>query len=182
MLSQSTHIAIESRKMDVKYINPFIESARNVFGTMLDCPIKRDGISLKNSTSPTYEVSAVIGLSGKVCGSVVFSLSRPVALGIVKRMLDLDTDQINADVADAIGELTNMIAGGAKASFAQYSMSLGLPNVIIGRNHLVLFPGTVHPLCVHFQTPWGPMALEVGLDTRSVDVQTTVQTAQTQSV
>lgn len=153
--------------MDVNYINPFIASAQNVFSTMLDCQIKRQGLSLKENAAPSHEVSAVIGLSGDaVSGSVVFSISRPVALTIVKRMLDLDVDDINADVADAIGELTNMIAGGAKASFAEHRMTLGLPNVIVGRNHVVMFPGNVRPICVAFHTGWGPMTLEVGLDTR----------------
>lgn len=153
--------------MDVSYINPFIASACNVFSTMLNCPLKRKNLTVKTNSSPSHEVSAVIGLSGTtVNGSVVFSLSRSVALTVVKQMLDLDVSELNADVADAIGELANMIAGGAKASFSEYKLSLGLPNVIIGRHHNIMFPNNVRPICVEFHTPWGPVTLDVGINSQ----------------
>lgn len=161
--------------MDVHYINPFIQSAQNVFQTMLDSPLKRLKLSLKQSASPSHDVSGVIGLSGKVCGSVVFSLSRTVALAVVKQMLDLEVNEINAEVADAIGELTNMIAGGAKPSFPEDELSIGLPNVIAGRNHVVMFPGNVRPICVDFETLWGPVSLEIGFDTRNAAAPAAVQ-------
>ena len=153
--------------MDVNYINPFLKSTANVFQTMLGCAIERQGLSLKNDRAPTYDVTAVIGLSGSVRGSVVFSVSRAVAFQVVERMLGAETREINAEVVDAIGELTNMIAGGAKAEFAEYRLSLGLPNVIVGRNHSIFFADNVTPLCISFRTPWGPISLEVGLDFRA---------------
>lgn len=154
--------------MDVNHINPFVRSAINVFNTMLGWPIQREGLSLKDSTTPSHDVTAVIGLSGVVRGSVVFSLSRPVALKVVERLLGVETHEINAEVIDAVGELTNMIAGGAKAELEQYRLSLGLPNVIVGRNHVIYFPENVRPLCISFRTPGGPATLEVGLDTSGV--------------
>jgi chemotaxis protein CheX len=155
--------------MDVNHINPFVKSISNVFNMMLDCSIKRTGLCFKDSNSPSYEVSAVIGLSGKANGSVVLSLSRPVAYLVVERMLGQEADQIDAEVVDAVGELTNMIAGSAKSHLSQYELSLGIPNVIVGRNHTIFFPSNVRPLCIQFETPAGPIALEVGLDTKSAD-------------
>jgi len=43
-------------------------------------------------------------------------------------------DEVNDDVIDTVGELTNMIAGNAKANFEQLEMSLALPTVIVGSN------------------------------------------------
>jgi chemotaxis protein CheX len=102
-----------------------------------------------------------------VCGSVVFSLSREVAYKAVEILIGHKVTEINADVVDAVGELTNMIAGGAKAGLAQYRLSLGLPNVIVGKNHTICFPGNIQPICIAFDTQWGPISIEVGLDTRS---------------
>ena len=149
--------------MDVRHINPFISSASNVFDTMLDCRISRTGLSLKDGHSPSHPISGIIGLSGTVCGSVVLSLSREVAFGVVDRMLGLKVNEVDSNVVDATGELTNIIAGGAKAQLSQYQLSLGLPNVVVGRNHTICFPTDVSPLCIDFDTPWGPIALEVGL-------------------
>lgn len=149
--------------MQVEYINPFIRAAANVFDTMLGCTIEREGLALKEHFAPTHEVSAVIGLSGKATGAVVLSLSREVAFKAVEILLDTEVSEINADVVDAVGELTNMVAGNAKAALEQFEMSLGLPSVVTGRSHTISFPSKVTPLCVSFKTPWGPLSLEVGL-------------------
>jgi hypothetical protein len=37
---------------------------------------------------------------------------------------------------------------------------------VVGKDHRVFFPETVPPLCIAFRTPWGPLSLEVALDTR----------------
>jgi chemotaxis protein CheX len=66
-------------------------------------------------------------------------------------------------VCDAIGELTNMVAGSAKAELDEYQLSVSLPNVVTGVDHDIRFPTNVTPLCVPFATHWGPLSLEVGL-------------------
>ena len=37
----------------------------------------------------------------------------------------------------AIGELANMVAGGAKSQFEGLDISVSLPNVILGKNHYI---------------------------------------------
>lgn len=149
--------------MRVEYINPFIASLNNVFLTMLDREVRRGTISLKDGNCPEYEVSGTIGLSGKAIGTVVLSLSENVALKAASTMLLSERTEIDADVVDAVGELTNVVAGGAKAKLEEYELSSSLPNVITGRNHCIHFPSDVTPICVPFETDWGPLALEVGL-------------------
>lgn len=148
--------------MRVEYINPFIASLGNAFLTMLGCEVHRGQITLKSDATPRYDISGVIGLSGKAVGTVVLSLSEAVALRAASTMLMCDLQEINADVIDAVGELTNMVAGGAKAELEEYDLRVSLPNVITGRNHDVRFPSDVPPICVPFQTEWGSLALEVG--------------------
>ncbi len=152
--------------MDVNHINPFIRATSLVFDRILGCSIERESVFVKQTMAPSHELSGVIGLSGKACGSVVFSLSRPVAFALVERMLERPVSVVDDEVVDAIGELTNIIAGAAKAELSQYELSVGLPNVVVGRHHTIRFPGNVRPLCIAFWTPWGPMSVEVGLDCR----------------
>ena len=154
----------ELRQMDVSFINHFIESATNVFDTMLGVQVTRKSLSLKDSPAPTHEVSAIIGLSGRVSGSVVVSFSTNVALKGAGEMLLTEFDDVNAEVVDAVGELTNMIAGGAKAAMDNMELSLGLPNVVCGMDHKIFFPGNVKPVSVGFDTPWGEMAIDVGFN------------------
>jgi len=148
--------------MRAEYINPFITSLNNAFLTMLGCEVHRGAISLKDDSSPKYEISGIVGLSGKAVGTVVMSLSEAVALKAASTMLMSETTEINADVIDAVGELANMVAGGAKAELEEYQLHLSLPSVITGRDHEVRFPSDVTPICVPFDTQWGPLAVEVG--------------------
>ena len=80
-------------------------------------------------------------------------------------MLQFEATEIDDEVVDAVGELANMVAGAAKAELEEYKLSVSLPNVITGRGHEIRFPSNVTPICVPFETPWGPLALEVGFDT-----------------
>lgn len=155
--------------MDVNHINPFVKSISNVFAMMLGCEIRRTGLKLKSSMAPSFDVTGVIGLSGKVNGSVVLSLSRRLALKTVENMLGEEATEINEMVADAVGELTNMVAGSAKAELSEYDLSLGAPNVIVGRHHVICFPKNVRPICIHFDSQWGAISLEVGLESPTAD-------------
>ncbi len=151
--------------MKAEYINPFISAVDNAFRTMLDCEVKRGDLMLKTSQEPGFEISGIIGLSGKAVGTVVLSLSENVALKAASVMLQIEATQIDDEVVDAVGELANMVAGAAKAELEEYSLSVSLPNVITGPGHEIRFPSNVTPICVPFETPWGPLALEVGFDT-----------------
>jgi chemotaxis protein CheX len=153
--------------VDVAYINPFVEAANTVFKTVLDCDIQRRLMSFKKSDMPGYEISGVIGLSGKVAGAVVLSVSTPLAFKVVETLLGTRVSEIDADVVDAVGELTNMIAGGAKTALAHLEMSIGLPSVVTGGSHSISFASRVPPLGILFDTTWGPMTLEVTMETRA---------------
>ena len=149
--------------MKVEYINPFLTSLANAFLTMLGCEVKRGNLRLRDGSSPLHEISGIIGLSGKAVGMVVLSLSEAVALKAASTMLMTETTEINDDVIDAVGELANMVAGAAKAELEEYDLSVSLPSVVTGKNHEVRFPSNVTPICIPYETPWGPLTLEVGL-------------------
>ncbi len=149
--------------MRVEYINPFITSLTNTFRTMLSCELERGAIELFDGNNPRHEISGTIGLSGRAVGTVVLSLSREVALKAASTMLMMEATEIDNDVVDAVGELANMVAGAAKAELEQYQLSISLPSVITGKNYEIRFPSNVTPICIPFQSEWGPLTLEVGL-------------------
>lgn len=149
--------------MKVEYINPFITAASQAFETMLGREIRRGALLLKEDTNVRHEISGVIGLSGNAVGTVVLSFSESVALNAAGTMLMCEMTEINGDVIDAVGELTNMVAGAAKAQLEHLQLSISLPNVITGRGHEVRFPSNVTPIVIPFESDWGPLTLEVGL-------------------
>lgn len=148
--------------MKAEYINPFISSISTVFATMLNCELSRGKLFLKTNHCPEHEISGIIGLSGKAAGTVVLSLNRTTAISAAEALLGVRPPEINADVKDAVGELVNMVAGGAKAQLEHFDMSLTIPTVITGR-FCVEFPSKSPPICVPFESPWGSLTVEVGL-------------------
>lgn len=144
------------------YLIPFVDSTFSVFQTMLNCQLKQ-GEALQNDRfQPQYDVSGVIGLSGEVSGTVILSVEREVALQATQALLGAAPDEVDEEVIDAIGELTNMVAGGAKTKLTTFNMSLALPAVITGRNHAIAFGSRVRPVAVPFQSEWGAITVEVG--------------------
>jgi chemotaxis protein CheX len=156
--------------MKVEYINPFLQSTLAVFDTMLGCKLNRREPFMKHGCQPEHEVSGIIGLSGKARGIVVLSLSKEAALRATEALLRDPPTDINADVIDAVGELTNIIAGGAKARLKHLVMSVSLPTIIVGKSHSVEFPKRVTPICIPFDCEWGSVSVEVGLIEEPADV------------
>lgn len=152
------HVAIR-----VEHINPFISAAVTTFRTMLGWELRRGKPVLKRTRTADHHVSGVIGLSGKAVGTVVLSFSETVALKAASALLLEEMSEINTEVLDAVGELTNMVAGAAKAQLEEYQLSVSLPNVVTGHQHMVHFPSTVTPISIPFETDYGPFTLEVAL-------------------
>ncbi len=156
--------------MKVEHINPFVASVDNVFNTMLSCELSREDLFLKDGFQPEHPVAGIIGLSGKAKGVVVLSLCREVALEATAVLLQERPPEVNDEVVDAVGELTNMIAGGAQAQLEHLEMRISLPTVVLGDSYTIEFPASTRPICIPFGSKWGKMAVEVGLIEQPAEV------------
>jgi len=149
--------------MNVEFINPFLLATAAVFENMLSVEVRRQTPYVRKALEPQYAITGVIGLTGKATGTVAFSLPEEAALAITQRLLGERPAAINAQVTDAIGEVTNMIAGAAKARLAELELSLGLPTVVIGRDACIAFPSRAVPIAIPFDSDLGPLVVEVGI-------------------
>ena len=146
----------------VEFINPFIIAVSKTLETMVGCKVVREPPQVKKDKSALHPVSGIIGLSGSIVGTVVLTMSEALALKSASVMLMEEFAEFNHDVFDAVGELTNVIAGNAKAQLEEYKLSLSLPNVIYGKDAELRFPERCQPISIPFQTDYGPMAIEIG--------------------
>lgn len=149
--------------MRAEFINPFVSATHNVFETMLNTKLQRGELSLKKSHAPMHEVCGLIGLAGKCHGMIVVGFGRQTALQIAEILLGTKVYELNSEVVDAVGELTNMIAGGAKSQLGKYELSIGLPTVICGKTSTIDFPSSSPSLIIPFDCEMGPVSVEVGL-------------------
>lgn len=155
--------------IDIDYINPVIAGLENVFGTMLNSKVERVGLGLMENNQALYPVSCIIGVSGKGVGTIVLSMERSVAMKAAGAMLMMeDIAEVDNDVLDAVGEITNMVCGDAKAKLAQYHLSISLPNILCGEGCWLHFPQKAHPISIPFKCKWGLLALQIGFSFSSV--------------
>lgn len=123
--------------MDTNFILPFIKSTRNVFETMLHMPVTFGTPAMRAEQIPTHDVSAIIGMSGDIEGAVVLSFPAETSRRVVAVFTGSELPLSNEDMSDAIGEVVNMIAGGAKAQFNGKNVSISCPSVVMGGSHKV---------------------------------------------
>ena len=149
--------------MDSAYILPFISSIQNVFETMLQLPVQVGSPELKQTGGPNFDISGIIGLSGDVEGSVVLSFPTASAERIVNIFTGMELDHTHEDFADAVGELVNMISGGAKAKFVDKEVSISCPSVVVGDDHKVFGRKDVVSIVIPCSSDCGDFSVEVSI-------------------
>jgi chemotaxis protein CheX len=93
---------------------------------------------------------------------VILSTERDVAEKVTEVMFDKRGPVDDDEIIDVIGELTNMVGGGAKAELGLANMCLALPAVIMGTDHCIALGSRVHPVLLPFDSRWGPLAVQFG--------------------
>jgi chemotaxis protein CheX len=130
------------------------QSTREVFGTMLAIELVDEDASVGDGApGPNAGVVALIGLAGSWAGSGTFSCSAEMAQKISGQLLMMEFTAVDADVLDAIGEITNMVLGNVKTSLEEIlgPMGLSIPTVIYGRNFTTRSVGKSNWTVVPFQ-------------------------------
>ncbi len=152
--------------MDVKCVNPFIESVFDFFTTMVSAEVKRGEIGILDSSEHPKDanvITALIGLSGLTRGAVALVFPFETAAAVVGAMLGMEVTDDDT-VKDGVAETVNMIAGNAKAKLNKLTgepMSLGLPTVIRGGNYSIEYPSDSIWLQVPFESSLGSVVLRV---------------------
>jgi chemotaxis protein CheX len=100
--------------MKAEYINPFLESARNVIEQMVQIRPSTGQLAIKDIALVDNYVWIQIGMSGQMSGNIVFGLSESVALKMISAMMGgFVITEIDEMGKSAISELGNMISGNA---------------------------------------------------------------------
>lgn len=152
--------------LKIELITPFIEATKETFNTMLSLHVRRKEVFIKQDYQMFGDFSGVIGLSGTTTGTCALSLPADLAHRAVRAMLMIpQTEELpETDVRDGVGELINMIAGGAKARLSRtsYKFNITLPTIISGGLHEVFHRGGTYCVVIVFETAERePFALDV---------------------
>lgn len=155
--------------MKAEYINPFLISTKNVVETMAQTPVKSGKPELKKDAKTYGDVTGIIGMSSDtVTGAMVLSFSENCILNIVANMLmEPVKSKVDDDVVDAVGELTNMICGGAKAELAKIHLKFDLatPTMVVGKGVEITMFSSSPTIVIPFESKYGIFVIEANLRT-----------------
>jgi len=147
---------------DAEVAKPFVDATKHVLIMMAQLEPKPGAPYVKKDPSASGDVSAVVGLTGDKNGSISISFSKKCAIAVVKNMLGDDIADIIQDAKDAVGEITNMISGQARAGLSQLGLNLSAstPTVIFGDNHSISHVTSGPVVAIPFSTEHGEFTLE----------------------
>lgn len=150
--------------MRADFINPFLHAMVNVLRTMCELQPQVGKPVLKEDNIARGVVTGFIDLmGGETSGSMAISFSEPVAIDLVERMLGERPTKINATVEDLIGEITNMVSGGAKKILSEkgYNFYLSQPVTFVGEGHKILHSVYGPKILIPFHVESGDFVVEV---------------------
>ncbi len=121
------------------FLKSLIDDTRNVFSTMLGLELMHLPLEVDPLTHFNDCVSAMVGLAGTYNGLV--SIHQPVSLGkkLAGTMLDMEIEEVDQDLFDALGEIANMVAGNIKMHLSKggSDVRLSTPSVATGSDYFI---------------------------------------------
>jgi len=130
----------ESAKFTEEQLTTYIiDATRDVFTTMVmmdpmhEYPLKEPVKRFKCS------ITGMVGFAGMYSGVISIHCPVSLALKITSSMLGMECEEVNEDLNDAIGEISNMLAGGVKQVLTKSGLDvkLSIPTVISGEDYTV---------------------------------------------
>ena len=139
-----------------------VRSLERLFEKMMKTKSKIGPPEPRLGKPAVYDVSGVVHFSGQFEGSVVLSFELEAAKKLVKSFAGMDIDPHDSSFGDAVGELTNIVAGGAKREL-NYRCDIRVPVVLLGQGHTVT-PAVDSPsVIVPCDTEAGKFAVSINL-------------------
>ncbi len=146
-----------------KFVQPFIGTLQDFFQSVLETPLTAGPARLKTDAISDFAVSGTMTVAGKVSGRVVVSLSEQAAIEFTQKYLDLDKQPEEELIADATGELTNIVFGKAAALVFGQRTSTPIPIVVYGPGYAIAPQEGATCVAVTCKSELGDLELDVSI-------------------
>jgi chemotaxis protein CheX len=155
--------------MDVQFINPVLKALTEVLATMARMEVKPGKVVRKERDDPVSgkNVTGLMSMANdEAIASIALTFSEPVILEIANKMLPEPKHSVDGMVIDLVGELANMVMGGAKRNLEEegYAFNLSLPTVIMGSDYLIAHRTRAPILVLPFRTLQGEFFVEASYE------------------
>lgn len=120
---------------DKRLIAAFVDGVLKVVKTMASTDALPGKPFIESNFTMKGEIAGMVGMvAPPLKGTLLITFPKDGILHVCENMVGEKYPDINKDVSDAVGELTNMIYGQAKATLNQmgYNFEMAIPSVIRG--------------------------------------------------
>jgi chemotaxis protein CheX len=150
--------------MNVKFLNPFVNSAHEILSLEMHEEVRRGELRLENGLYLTDDVTVIISLIGAVDGTVFYSMSKESAMQLASVLMGEKFDSLDKLAQSGIAELGNVITGRASMKLAEagYESNISTPSLIMGKGATIStleYPRLIVPL----MTSIGSMTIHLAL-------------------
>jgi chemotaxis protein CheX len=144
-------------QIPAEILSVLISSTQEVFETMVFQPIVSKTPVEGDTLRPPSNVVGTVAFAGDRCGIVAFYSTTDTARAITGAMLGIESAEVNGEVPDAIGEITNMIAGTFRTRMAATGSkwAISVPTVTIGSDFYTTYGGDVRRILCPFSMSAG---------------------------
>lgn len=141
-MSLPQHVAASSDEAFADHlVDTLATCAREVFDTMVGLPLTEKRPLAGDALRPASNMVGTVGFTGSSSGLVVFYTTFDAARMITASLLGMDdpADAERDEVVDAIGEITNMIAGSFRTRLAIQgdAWAISVPTVTLGSDFYI---------------------------------------------
>lgn len=139
--------------VNVEYINPFVGATLQAVEITANLRPTRGKPFLRSERTTQGDITGIISLSGPTQGTIALTFPGSLALKLYAQMVGEEVSELSEDVRDAVGEIANMVAGGAKAVLSQRgsTFKISIPEIVMGKGHPIPHVGSGPALVVPFQ-------------------------------
>lgn len=153
--------------MNVEFINPFLQALLEVTKTMAQTELKPGKPRLKTNEVAQGDVSGLIGMVGpQTRGSLSVTFESRLALQLLYRMVGERRTEVDDQVSDMVGEITNMVSGSAKNALSDkgFEFEMATPVVVTGKRHTLNHRATGPKIIMPFESDFGAAYIEICFD------------------
>ena len=151
-------VAVDSGLPSTEYVECVAAAVETILSSLLgEAPVRAN----EEATGEALKcdgIVGVIGLVGDVEWSLVVGIPRETAPSLAEGFTGFEIPFESEDMGDAIGELTNLVAGDVKVNLDGLGVAsdISLPQVLRGEGIEVLRPPRVPSVVLSFESSCGP--------------------------
>jgi chemotaxis protein CheX len=151
--------------IDTTFIDELTAATRDVFRTMVFQEVEvASPPTAGEALKPGANVVGTVAFAGRTAGLVVFYSTLDTAQVITASMLGIEPSRVNGELHDAIGELTNMIAGSFRTRMAHArgeTWAISVPTVTVGSDFYTKYVSDVQRVLCPFRMKKAELFVEL---------------------